>query len=246
MPRWQALMSDHGRAVYLDPQTRVYAPLPELESSAGAQEVVLVANGGGAFPADGRMPTPADALSLGGYSTGFMALRAGGNAELSSPIGRPGSMARAGIPDVPLMDVFQHWLDTVPASVGEVRVLTDPGLVVGYWNLPSRPLSADNGTVRAGGRPLKLFDFADFDPRRPHVVSEEQDRVRLSDDPALRRCTSGTRPTCSTRGTSAVSGRAAVHTATRRHAARPPAAPSVPRGARGGELTLSPFTTEGA
>lgn len=181
----RALLEETGAVVYLDPQMRVYAPLEGLDDLGRGQQVVLVANAGGAFPDDGKHPSAAGALSLGAYSRGFMALGTG--ALTDSLLDRwPERIHDEGDDrGGPLLDVFQRWLDAVPATLGPVHVLRDAGLNVGYWNLPTRPLSSLNGTLRAAGEPLRLFDFADFDPRRPHVLSDAQDRIRLSQDPAL-------------------------------------------------------------
>jgi glycosyltransferase involved in cell wall biosynthesis/SAM-dependent methyltransferase len=181
----QALLAESEAVAYLDPQMRVYAPLAGLDAVGDDEQVVLVANGGGAFPGDGKRPTPAEALALGAYSPGFMALHAGPHADALLARWPTRLHADGKDPGAPLVEVFRDWLDAVPASIGPVHVLRDPGLNVAYWNLPTRPLSALNGTVRAADEPLRLFDFADFDPRRPHVLSEKQDRVRLSDDVAL-------------------------------------------------------------
>jgi hypothetical protein len=59
----------------------------------------------------------------------------------------------------------QRWLDLVPTLFEGVRVLRDPTINVGHWNLHERDVSVDvDGTVRVGGAPCRLFRFSGFDP----------------------------------------------------------------------------------
>ena len=79
----------------------------------------------------------------------------------------------------------QKWCDLVPALFDRVAILKNPGLNVGYWNLPSRPLSKKDGKWFAGGEPLVFFHFSGFDPDRPHILSKFQDRIDPAKDPLL-------------------------------------------------------------
>ena len=54
----------------------------------------------------------------------------------------------------------QRWIDLAPAFFSSVHVLRDPGYNVASWNLGRRPIKIGrDGSVRAGGQPLRFFHF---------------------------------------------------------------------------------------
>src|SRR5690606_24035113 len=77
----------------------------------------------------------------------------------------------------------------VPALF-EHTVLRDPGFNVAYWNLHERPLTKTaDGTVTAGGSPLRFFHFSGYRPERPWLLTlhcARKPRVLLSEHPVLR------------------------------------------------------------
>src|SRR5262245_55996432 len=65
----------------------------------------------------------------------------------------------------------QRWLDFAPSLMPRHRVLRDPGMNVGHWNLWDREIRLQNGSVTARGRPCRVFRFSGYDPERPEVVT---------------------------------------------------------------------------
>lgn len=54
----------------------------------------------------------------------------------------------------------QRWCDLAPAFFDGVHILRDPGYNVASWNLSQRPITIEaDGTILAGGRPLRFFHF---------------------------------------------------------------------------------------
>jgi hypothetical protein len=76
----------------------------------------------------------------------------------------------------------QRWLDLAFTLFEDVKILEDPGINLGYWNLPERCLSVDEGgRILAQGEPALFMHFSGFDPLRPEKVTRFSDRLRLGD-----------------------------------------------------------------
>jgi hypothetical protein len=59
--------------------------------------------------------------------------------------------------------VDQKWCDLLPSLFEDVCILRDPGCNVASWNVGQRKISIElNGTVLAGGQPLRFFHFTKF------------------------------------------------------------------------------------
>ena len=68
----------------------------------------------------------------------------------------------------------------------QARVIDDPGVAASWWSLHERPLARGaDGTVTAGGAPLRLLHLPGFRPDRPHWLSPGGTRVRAVADPLL-------------------------------------------------------------
>jgi len=76
----------------------------------------------------------------------------------------------------------QRWLDHVPTLFREVGILRDPGVNVGHWNLPERPIEIRGAEVFAGGAPASVVRFSGYRPEDPDVVTRYfPDRFRASE-----------------------------------------------------------------
>ncbi|SDC96644.1 FkbM family methyltransferase [Actinokineospora iranica] len=176
------LLGKHTAPVlYLDPWVRVYGPLiGSLTAALTDAVVVLVPKVLRPLPSDGLRPTQEDLLAAGVYDEGFVAVARGAEQFLHSwaEVCRT-EPARAG-----------GFLDGAPALVDH-RVLRDPGLGLSRWNAGQRPLAKDpERGLTAGGSPLRVVNFAGFDPDRPWLLTAEfadHPRVLLSEHPLLGR-----------------------------------------------------------
>ena len=184
--RWMLANSAHGGAVYLDPDMRLYAPLTEMFDAVRDHGLVLNPHFTDPMPRDGRKPNEQDILIAGAYNLGFIGI---GSTEFADELldwwGE--RLERDCIVD-PERGFFvdQRWIDLVPGMADDFYVLRDPGFNVAYWNLPTRTVDERDGTWYVNGDvPLKLFHFSGFDASKPQVLSKHQDRIRLSDRPAL-------------------------------------------------------------
>jgi hypothetical protein len=102
-------------------------------------------------------------LRHGAFNLGFLAIR-------NDDVGR--RMARwwrdrleLFCYDDPTRGLFvdQKWCDLLPSLFDNVRIVRDPGYNVASWNVGRRKLAIDlDGTVLAGGQPLRFFHFTKF------------------------------------------------------------------------------------
>ncbi|MCC7273756.1 MAG: hypothetical protein IT561_13885 [Alphaproteobacteria bacterium] len=163
---------DVERALFLDPDTRLYAPLDGLllPLDAGAD---LALTPHATHPSSRRaFPTERDLLQVGVYNLGVLAARrtaatSGFLDWLCARLERDCVDARADG-----LYVDQRFFDLAPAFVDRVAVVRDPALNVAYWNLDQRRLARDGTGFTIDGRPLVLFHFSGLDPQRPQALAE--------------------------------------------------------------------------
>jgi glycosyltransferase involved in cell wall biosynthesis/SAM-dependent methyltransferase len=180
------LLQDLGDGVvYLDPDTRIYAPITEVFDAVREHGLVLNPHNTEPMPRDTRKPNEQDILMAGAYNLGFIGLAP---SEFSDSFLDWWSerLEEDCIVD-PARGFFvdQRWIDLVPGLAPDFHLIRDPGFNVAYWNLPTRELSRSNGHYLVNGSPLRLFHFSGFKTTRPHLLSQYQDRVRLGDDQVL-------------------------------------------------------------
>ncbi|MCP2169061.1 FkbM family methyltransferase [Goodfellowiella coeruleoviolacea] len=174
--------------IYLDPDMRVFAPMAELVDLAVEHQIVLVPHFLNPLPRDGREPDEAVIMGTGIFNLGFIAVGPGAEDFLDFWADR----LRQDAIVAPEQQLFtdQRWVDQVPALFPHT-VLRDPGYDVAYWNVHERPIDrAEDGTVTAGGVPLRFFHFSGYRPEKPWLLSyhcARKPRVLLSEHPELRR-----------------------------------------------------------
>ena len=83
--------------------------------------------------------------------------------------------------------VDQRWFDLVPGFLSDFAIVRDPEYNAAYWNLHDRRLEHHADRYLVDGRPLAFFHFSGFDPEHPLVLSRHQDRISVTDHPALER-----------------------------------------------------------
>lgn len=66
----------------------------------------------------------------------------------------------------------QRWLDLAPSLVPGTRIIRDPGINVGHWNLEDRELEIQDGKLTAQGVPCRIFRFSGYEPEFPGRTSK--------------------------------------------------------------------------
>ena len=177
-----------GSAVaYLDPDILVFAPLDDVFAAAVADDIVLTPHVAQPMPRDGRTPDEEVIRHAGIFNLGFVCV---GHEALPFLNWWHDRLVTDAVVDLPrALFTDQRWVDWVPALFRH-RVLRDLGLNAAYWNLHERPLAtAPDGSLTAGGAPLRFFHFSGFDPRTPTTLSRHggsKPRVLISEHPLLR------------------------------------------------------------
>lgn len=181
------LRRDHEVTIYLDPDIRVFAPMPEIAELAVAHGIVLTPHVLSPLPEDGMEPDDAVIMGAGIFNLGFIGVGPGSADFLDFWAQR----LKHGAIVAPERQLFtdQRWVDQVPALFRH-HVMTDPGFNVAYWNLHERTIERDeNGVLTAGGARLRFFHFSGYRPEQPWLLSchyAHKARVRLSDSLELR------------------------------------------------------------
>ena len=186
--RWMLQHGGDEGTMYLDPDTRVYAPLTDVFEQVRSYGLVLNPHNVEPIPRDGKRPNEQDILIAGAYNLGFIGIGSGDFADKLLDWWSE-RLERDCIVD-PERGYFvdQRWIDLVPGMAESFKLLRDPGFNVAYWNLATREVSERDGRWWVDRDvPLSLFHFSGFDPTMPHVLSKHQDRIRLSDQPGLAR-----------------------------------------------------------
>jgi len=165
------------RLLYLDPDIEVFAPLDAL--FGGLDEIPISLTPHTLSPIeDAAEPSERSLLQAGVYNLGYVGVASHPRAvEMLRWWQRRCSAWCVSRPAEGLF-VDQKWMDLAPAMFAPVRIETDPGLNVAYWNLHERRVTAADAP-RVNGVPLKFFHFSGYSPARPDNVSKHQDRFAM-------------------------------------------------------------------
>lgn len=187
----RTLLHEDDHIVYLDPDIEVHDTLEEIAHLAREHGMVLTPHNVAPMPRDGRKPSEADILIAGAYNLGFIGLGAGD--ATSEFLDWWAERLRTDCIVDPDRGYFvdQRWIDLAPGLVPSFHLLRDPGYNVAYWNLWTRDVQdgEGRGPVTINGSPLKFLHLSGYDPRKPDVLSKHQDRIVLTERPALKRLT---------------------------------------------------------
>jgi glycosyltransferase involved in cell wall biosynthesis len=171
---------------YFDPDIRFFADIDEIARLTAQEGIVLTPHvAHESLPRDGLQPSELDLLASGTYNLGFIGLAPGPATERLIAWWSERLRFDCVIDHALGMFVDQRWFDLVGSVVPHFHVLRDPGTNVAYWNLHERRLRHEGSRYTVNGQPLRFFHFSGFDPRRPHILSKHQNRIRLPDEPVI-------------------------------------------------------------
>lgn len=155
--------------IYLDSDTRLYAPPVELLEAVARHDLVLTPHV--LFP-EKNSPANMDVTLSGAFNAGLFAVAP--SAEALRLVGW--WAAQMSSPErVSERFVFdQVWLSLMPAFSAGAHVLRHPGYNVAYWNLHERPLQAAGPEWRVAGVPLVVFHFSGLQLDRPEELAATQ------------------------------------------------------------------------
>jgi hypothetical protein len=149
------------KVVYLDPDIAVFRDLTPVVDLLDTHAVILTPHLLKPEPTlHGVLDNEIGSLKHGVYNLGFIAVNASseGRAAARWWANRLRKFCHEDVPSGLFTD--QRWCDLMPAFFEGVHILRDPGYNVACWNLSNRPIRfEEDGSVSAGGQPLRFFHF---------------------------------------------------------------------------------------
>lgn len=157
----QACSSGADVAIYLDPDTAVFASLDPLIDLLKTDDILLTPHL--LEPNEDRMAILDNDLSAsrtGIFNLGFVAIRTAGEGARFAKWWNDRLLDFC-YDDIPQgLFVDQRWCDHVPALFDKVRVVRDPGYNVASWNLSRRTVAiGKDGAITVNGFPLRFWHF---------------------------------------------------------------------------------------
>ena len=172
----QLILKSHDAVVYLDPDTKVYAPLEAVFESLETASIVVTPHSNTPI-LDGKKPDDLELLKFGAFNLGFIGIShcAEGFAFLEWWSAR---CMEYGFYEPQLgLGVDQKWVGLAPCYFPGLQILHDSGLNVAFWNLHERNLTHKDGVWMINGKhPLKFIHFSSFNPNTPDDIAQKQTR----------------------------------------------------------------------
>jgi hypothetical protein len=177
----------YQRALYLDADIQVFAPLDVLIEPLETNDIALTPHSTEATPLEGRLRFELVILRTGVFNLGFIGVAntPDARAMLDWWEERLVRFCRNDVSSGLFVD--QRWIDLVPGMVGRTAIVRHRGCNVAYWNLHARRLAGTEELRLESGEPVIFFHFSSFDARRPGRLCKIGTRIRLSEEPRLRR-----------------------------------------------------------
>lgn len=176
-----------GTAVYLDPDIKVYAPLPHPHEMPGTAHIVLTPHIYTPIEPDGN--TPSDntfLLQCGVFNLGYIGLRNTAESMRFIRWWKQHTYERGYAAVGAGVFTDQLPVNLVPIFFKHVEVMDDMGCNMAPWNLHERKLSPSNeGYLVNGELPLRFFHFSSFDMHNVELPLEQYNRFMLRNRPDL-------------------------------------------------------------
>ncbi|MEA2326500.1 MAG: hypothetical protein QOE68_1459 [Thermoanaerobaculia bacterium] len=170
----------YERVVYLDPDIRLYSPLPEVDEAGPETFLILTPHLTGPIGGDGH-PSERTILQAGTYNLGFLVVSKGNDTHRFLDWWQE-KLEFQCVSDVANgIFVDQKWIDLTPGFFDGVTILRHDGYNVAYWNLGQRTVRGEGANAMVNGQPLRFFHFSGFDPADPSMASKHDFALRVTD-----------------------------------------------------------------
>jgi hypothetical protein len=174
-----------AKAIYLDPDIMVTAPLTPLLKLLDRYSVVLTPHVLAPIN-DTDLPNEMTLLRAGAYNLGFLALRQTPDTQRLLLWWSDRLAELCYVDPQSGLFVDQKWMDLAPSLFDGVQILRDPGYNVAYWNLHERRIAKkDAHYIVNDVSTLRFFHFSGIDIHNLDRVSKYQNRVSLPNRPDL-------------------------------------------------------------
>lgn len=170
--------------IYLDPDIMVFSSLDTIYEDLDRHSLVLTPHALNPIPLDDHKPQENVFLAYGIYNLGFIAVA-------NVPEGREfldwwgeRTFYLGDISAEKGLFVDQLWLNLATVFFKDVKVSSNPGLNVSYWNLHERNISSkDDAFVVNEKFPLVFYHFSSYKPSDSSRMSPYQDRYSFETRP---------------------------------------------------------------
>jgi hypothetical protein len=149
---------NEDKFVYLDPDVCIYSRLDDLDIYLDTHSIVLTPH---QLKDCGHVFMEASSLEHGVYNLGFLALKR--SEEANRIVEWWSRRLHVACYDMKYMGLFtdQKWFNLAPLFF-ECHILKHPGYNLGPWNMMSRTVALDSGSIMVEGFPLKFIHFSAF------------------------------------------------------------------------------------
>lgn len=170
------LLSNHDKAIYLDPDIQVFAPLDCVKNELIESSIVITPHYTKPI-IDNHKPTDLDLLKFGAYNLGFVGVSKTDEAFAFLDWWGERCLDYGFYEPQSGLGVDQKWIDLAPSFFPNLKILRHPGLNVAFWNLHERTLSKDISTYFVNREyPLIFFHFSSFSENNPEIIASKQSR----------------------------------------------------------------------
>jgi hypothetical protein len=174
------------RVIYLDPDTKVFAPLSAVEEALDNFNVVLTPHALTPIPLDGKTPTEIAFLRFGVFNLGFIALKKSAETVRLAGWWKERTYAAGQIRPEDGIFVDQLYVNLVPILFADVFTLRHPGYNMAPWNLHERTLDVDGDGYRVNvSQRLVFFHFSSFRINSSDLPVHAYNRFSMKDRPDL-------------------------------------------------------------
>jgi hypothetical protein len=178
-------ITDADSVIYLDPDIQVFSPFSILENELKTNDIVITPH----FTTplnDDKWQAEEDFLNSGLYNLGFIAIKNSDNGRDLVKWWADRLRNKAYINYSKGLFTDQIWINFVPLFFPRVKILTDFGYNVAYWNLHERSISIANGRYMVNEHyPLVFYHYASFRPLNPTIISSGQKRFTFEERPDI-------------------------------------------------------------
>ncbi len=167
--------------IYIDPDIQIFAPFDDLQKELLTNDIIITPH----FTTplnDDKWQAEEDFLNAGLYNLGFIAIKNSLEGRDMIKWWADRLRNKAYIDYKRGLFTDQIWINFVPLFFQKVKVFTNVGYNVAYWNLHERTISKRNGAYYINETyPLIFYHFASFNAFKPDIISSGQKRYTFDE-----------------------------------------------------------------
>lgn len=175
------LLEENDKVIYLDPDIQMFSKIDDILIELQTASILLTPHS--LTPIlDGSKPDDSELLRFGAYNLGFIGVSKCEESFLFLDWWSDRCLKLGFYEPQIGLAVDQKWIDLAPSFYPNLRISTNIGLNVAFWNLHERELTKhDNHWFVNKTTPLVFFHFSSFNPDYPEVIAFKQTRYKKAE-----------------------------------------------------------------